>query len=216
MPDQSDRDLLVAWRDGDVGAGNALFLRHESALHAVFRNKCAAALLPDLVQETFTRSLTAEFRETGSYRSFLCGIAALVLNEWFRKSDRYRPMDDASVEDFGTDVHDATAQREECRLLTKALRRLPVDQQIALEMQIIGQMDVAEIAEAIGVDYNTANGRIQKAKARLRQIIADLRIEDRLARSTVDNLEDWGRLVRDGWDAERRRDSRGGARRHAK
>jgi hypothetical protein len=61
------------------------------------------------------------------------------------------------------------------------------------------------------VDYNTANGRIQKAKARLRQIIADLRIEDRLARSTVDNLEDWGRVVREGWDAERTGDQRAGS-----
>ena len=85
MPELSDAELLVAWKDGDARAGDALFSRHFEALYRFFRNKIGGAV-DDLVQTTFLKCADAKdrFRGASSFRTFILSIARHVLMDHLR------------------------------------------------------------------------------------------------------------------------------------
>ena len=87
----------------------------------------------------------------------------------------------------------AVAARQEQQLLLQALRRLPIEMQVALELFYWEELTVAEIAEVLETPVGTVKSRLQRARARLDQVIAELAESEDLLRSTVDNFERWAR-----------------------
>jgi RNA polymerase sigma-70 factor (ECF subfamily) len=69
------------------------------------------------------------------------------------------------------------AKREDERLLTEALRRVPLDAQVVLELAYWEGLDGAEIAQVLAVPLNTAYSRLRRAKItlldRLRELAPD-------------------------------------------
>lgn len=195
---QTDFELLEAWRGGDEGAGRDLFGRYFDAVFRFFRNKVDDAA-EDLTQQTFMGLVAGRdrFRGDASFRTYLFMIARKRLYSHLRTRDRRKetvPFDQASIADLGlASPSRAVAVRQEQQLLLQALRRLPVDMQVALELFYWEELTVIEIAAVLETPVGTVKSRLQRARTRLDAVIAELSDSDDLLRSTMDNFEQWAR-----------------------
>src|SRR5262245_31873017 len=136
--ESSDGELLGRWRAGDALSGEVLFDRYYDLVDRFFLNKVTGGI-QDLVQETFIRCVESRERiqDNDRFRSFLVGIAYNVLNAYLRNNYRGgREIDfsEASVCDLDPGPGTLVGQRREQRLLLEALRKIPVDDQVILEL----------------------------------------------------------------------------------
>lgn len=197
----SDDALLAAWREGDNGAGEQLFDRYFATLTRFFRNKGDA--VDDLIQSTLLGLLEshARYRGEGSFRSFVFGVAYNTLRGHYRRAAR-----DADRLDFGVtslfDLADGPsgvlADVEEQRLVLQALRRIPIEHQVLLELYFWEPLSAAEIAAAMDLPEGTVRTRIRRAKALLRTAIAELQAKPGMIESTLSKLDDWARSIAGG------------------
>lgn len=200
MPDPDDRQLVLAWKDGDRKAGSTLVRRHLPALHRFFVNKVGSqAEVEELVQRTFTACAEGieRFREDASFRTWMFAIARNVLGLWLRA--RYKAEIDPSSEslvDLGAGPSTALAAAQEQRLLLHALRRIPLQSQILLELYYWEGLSAAKLGEVFDSPEGTIRGRIRAAKLDLRAALDTLAKDGADIESTVAGLEDWARSLR--------------------
>ncbi len=196
-----DFELLDAWRGGDARAGSALFERHFDAICRFFANK-ANEDVDDLIQKTFLACVESRenFRGEASFRGFLFGVARNILRRHYRdkRYQRQRIEElDASVHDMSPSPSLIVAERREQDLLLHALRRLPLDHQITLELYYWESMSGSELAAALEIPEGTVRGRIRRAKELLEIELARLAESPELLQSTMAKLDDWAQGVRD-------------------
>jgi RNA polymerase sigma-70 factor (ECF subfamily) len=198
----SDFELLTQWRDGAEEAGRELFGRYFDSVYRFFRNKVDEAA-EDLTQQTFMGMVQGKdrFRGDSSFRTYLFMIARKKLYSYLRQGQRRAEpvrFDSTSVADLGlVSPSRAVADRQEHQLLLQALRRLPVEMQVALELFYWEELTVSEIAEVLEAPVGTVKSRLQRARARLDGVIAELSQSEALLRSTVDNFDLWARQLQD-------------------
>ncbi|HEX6240412.1 MAG TPA: sigma-70 family RNA polymerase sigma factor [Polyangiales bacterium] len=172
----SDADLLQRWGEGSTQAGNELVERHFATLHRFFRNK-AGSEVEDLVQQTFLACVEARarFRGDASFKTFLLSIARNQLFKHYSRAER-RTIDASlsSVRDLRTSPTGAIAKREDQELLLEALRQIPLDAQVVLELGFWEGLDAIQIAAVLDVPLNTAYSRLRRAKQALREKLAAL------------------------------------------
>lgn len=196
----TDAELCSAWIAGDRVAGRALFERHYRSVSRFFRNKVGAHG-HDLVQRTFLACLEGRerFRGASSFRTYLFGIAHKMLLKHFdakrRGRERFDPAS-VSIHDLGPSPSTAFAKRREQRLLLEALRRIPLDSQVILELYYWENMRAREISEVLGVPEGTTRTRIRSAKKKLEVQLATLAKSPSLLKSTVTDLQGWADKLR--------------------
>ena len=194
-----DLKLVDAWRSGDRQAGEALFRRHFQGVTRFFRNKFSAGI-DDLVQQNFVALLEGRERlaSGANFRSYLFGIAHNVMRANLRALAKQRAFDPASsaIVDLDPGASTMVGQCQEQRLLLLALRRIPLEAQVTLELVYWEQLNAAEIAEILGVPHSTMRSRIQRARQLLQQAIEKLGESPELIKSTLSGLDGWALAVR--------------------
>lgn len=196
----SDEALLTAWKRGDRRAGNELFGRHFEPVRRFFINKTDGDVA-ELVQNTFLRCLDAADRFEGrsSFRTFLFAIAHNLLREHYRARVRDRRQDDieeVSVEDMGAGPSTVLTAKREQQVLLRALRRIPLRDQVILELYYWERLTAVQIGEILGVPENTARSRIRNGKKRLKDAIEAVAREPSIAESTANDLDGWAEQIR--------------------
>lgn len=208
--DSSDQQLLLAWRDGDEDAGNTLVRRHFPVVFRFFRSKLAEGV-EDLAQRTFLGCVESanSYRGDASFRAFVLGIARKQLLLHFRTRYRREAVFDpatVSLQDVappsGGSPSALLAARDEERLLVAALRLLPVDFQIAVELFYWEELPIIEIAEVLEVAVGTVKSRLGRAREMLRRHVANLASSDALAVATADDLDRWAKSLRRRFERE--------------
>ncbi len=172
-----DNALIAAWRGGDKQAGNTLVARHFDSICRFFRTKVGDDV-GDLIQRTFLDCVqNLERIELGGFRAYLFGIARHRLLRHLRDKYRDAARFDAevtSVANLGTTPSQRMSRDHRQLQLHEALRRLPVDHQIALELAYFEDLSAPEIAAVIGVPANTIRSRLARAREGLRDHLAAL------------------------------------------
>jgi RNA polymerase sigma-70 factor (ECF subfamily) len=196
----TDEELLSAWRGGDTRAGAQLFDHHFRALTRFFRNKQHGAI-DDLIQQTMLGLLEGkdEYRSEGSFRSYVFGVAYNVLRNHYRQARREAERLDfgvTSIFDLALGPAEQLVERNERLLLLQALRRIPIEHQVLLELYFWEPLPAPEIAVILGVPEGTVRTRIRRAKALLEAEVGHLTTDRSLLESTISNLDDWARAVR--------------------
>lgn len=200
MPTPSpDMALLERWRGGDLAAGNELFERHFDAVYRFFAHKVPEHA-NDLVQQTFLGCVEGRdrFRGASSFRTFLFAVARYQLLAHFRVTKR-RAIDTSatSLADVAPSPSTALRRRFEHRLLLEALRTLPLDLQIALELHYWEELTAREIAEVLAVPEGTAKSRLRRARDALVSAIAALETDPARLETTIASLDAWAASLRD-------------------
>lgn len=166
----SDFELIDAWRSGDQAAGNALVERHFDAVYAFFRTKLDREV-DDLVQGTFMACVEArdDFRKLSTFRTYLFSIARNHLRQFLRRSLRNEVIDFAvsSMADLGPTPSELAHERGQRRRLMKALREIPLDHQIALELFYWEGLSGADLARVLEVPEGTVRTRLRAARKAL-------------------------------------------------
>lgn len=198
---ESDFDLLERWRGGDRESGTRLFERHFKPLYRFFRNKVGDDA-EDLVQQTFLACVQSRdrFRGDASFRTYLFTAARSKLHDHFSRHQKKRGMIDfgvTSVIDLGASVQRMLVQNEEHRLLLHALRKLPVDLQVALELHYFEGMAGPELAGVLEVPEGTVRSRLRRGRDLLREALAELSRSSELAETTMTNIERWAEEIRE-------------------
>jgi RNA polymerase sigma-70 factor, ECF subfamily len=192
--DRTDRDLLERWRSGEQAAGSKLFERHFPALMRFFRNKIDRGI-EDLIQDTMLACVRGRdrLRDDNSFRAYLFATARFVLYEHVRKRNRGEALDaeQQSFADLGPGPSTAYAKHREQQILLQALRMLPIDLQMTLELYYWEGLNGRELADATGVPLGTARNRIRRGSEQLKELVQQLGSSPDLVRSTVTHLEDW-------------------------
>jgi RNA polymerase sigma factor (sigma-70 family) len=173
-----DLALLDRWCAGDRSAGNALFKCHFASIYRFLVHKVDGADdVDDLVQETFLACVRQRerFRRQSSFRTYLFAIARHTLyGYWSRASRRATAIDfaDISIASLSTSAGSRLVRRgDEARLLA-ALRSLPLEQQLLLELHYWEELERDQLAEVFEVEPATTRSRLFRAREALRARMA--------------------------------------------
>lgn len=198
---ESDIDLLAAWRAGDPGAGNALLRRYFDALYRFFAHKIDDEV-EDLIQRTFLAIVRSKdaIREGSSFRAYMFTVGRNELFRYLRERRRSRDALDVgsvSVADLGTSPTGGVARRKDQALLLGALRSIPLDLQIVLELHYWEDMTTAELAAALEVPQGTVKSMLRRAREQLEQRLQRLARGGPEPQTTLADLEAWAAAIRD-------------------
>jgi RNA polymerase sigma-70 factor (ECF subfamily) len=197
---RSDLDLLAAWRGGDPGAGSELLRRHFDELLRFFLNKVDDGV-EDLLQRTMLACVESRdrFRGDSSFRTYLFRVARNeVYAHWRRRRSDRQHLDTgvSSVADLAASPSRVLAQRHEQRVLLEALRGIPLDFQIALELHYWEQLSTVELSEVLEIPQGTVKSRLRRGRELLHERMAALGVPLAEADQTG-ALDDWARSLRD-------------------
>ena len=196
----SDFELLEAWKAGDDASGNLLVRRHFERIYMFFDSKVGGAV-EDLTQRTFLACTTARDRidPQRSFRTYLYGIARNQLLQYYTRLRRDSERDDLwqrSADEAFETPSQMVARHDEQRLLLKALRSIPLELQIAVELFYWEEMPLADIANVVEIPEGTVKSRLHRAKLLLREKVLELAASPEIARTTMDDFERWARSLR--------------------
>lgn len=133
-------------------------------------------------------------------RAFLLGIARLELLTHFRSARRDAVLFDPAamtLQDAGTAPPEALARKDDRRLLARALRRLPLDLQITVELHYWEQLSSFEIAEVLTVPAPTIRSRLQRARRLLKSLLQTLESTPAEHTASLATLSEWAERARD-------------------
>lgn len=204
---EDDLALLDRWCAGDRSAGGALFERYFAQVHRFFRSKVVGDV-DDLVQETFLACVRERdrFQRQSSFRTYLFAVARYTLFGHWRKAQRRGEaidFEEVSLASLSTSAASRLARHGERARLLGALRELPLEQQLLLELHYWEELEGEQLAEVFEIETATTRSRLFRARQALRQRLAqdgDLRdLRDLPAGSSVDErLDAWARSLRPG------------------
>lgn len=173
----ADSELLERWRGGESRAGQELFARYFDAVSRFFANKVTSDC-EDLVQDTFMACLKGRdvVRDDDRFRSYLFGVAYNILRGYYRK--RYRGPDiDALESQAGCDLAPGPSSmlhaNEHERLLHEALRAIPLEFQVALELHYWQELTTSQIAAALDVPAATVKSRLRRGRGHLERVLTE-------------------------------------------
>jgi RNA polymerase sigma-70 factor (ECF subfamily) len=176
-----DELLLRRARQGDPEAFESLLTPLEGRIWRIcwhYTGEREAA--SDCAQETMMkiwRSLDS-YRGDCAFESWVYRIAANCCMDWLRKKKRDRSVSIEPMKDQGFDPADTSpgteAQviaKDERRRLREAIALLPEDQREALVLTQLERVSYEEAARMLDVSEGTVKSRVNRAKARLKEIL---------------------------------------------
>lgn len=154
----------------------------------------------ELIQATFMACAKArdQFRKDSSFRTYLYAVARRELYQHFRRRTRNAKMDFAvtSMADLGTSPSSHLARGERKALLAQALRQLPLQQQIIIELHYWEDMRAPQLAAIFEIAEPTARVWLHRARQALRERMAGLTAAPGGDPRGDPALEDWAREIR--------------------
>lgn len=170
----TDQDLLAAWRGGDASAGDALVARYWDPIARFFRHKIGDDGA-DLISATFVACVESA-APIASVRAFLFAVARRRLVDHFRARGRAPEADvlASSLADLATGPVTELDRRQRADWLRRALARIPLDDQILLELAYLEAVPHDELAGILDVAANTVRSRLSRARDKLRAALAEI------------------------------------------
>jgi RNA polymerase sigma factor (sigma-70 family) len=171
-----DLELLDAWRAGDAAAGEALVSRYWPSVSRFFRAKVGDDAA-DLIAQVWLACVEGKDRIAGGdVKAYVFAIARRRLAEHFRGTSRETVVDfgSMSLADLRSGVITALDRKQRGELLRAGLARIPLDDQIALELAYLEGMPLREVAQVLELGENTIRSRLARARDKLRGVLADL------------------------------------------
>jgi RNA polymerase sigma-70 factor (ECF subfamily) len=181
----SDEQLMLQYRDGDLFAFRELYARHRLGLYRFIAWRSPRAEWVDEIVQDAWASLhhaRSRYRPDASFRTYLYQIARNRLFDLLRQHQHVLAAELGAGAD-GRDLFDVLADaaqdvispdaalegKQRADSLHSALAALPGEQREAVVLQQFSGMSVDEIAELSSVPVETVKSRLRYAMRKLRQ-----------------------------------------------
>ena len=192
---------LDAWAAGDHIAGNRLVDRHFFAVFRFFFNKIDA-ITEELVRRTFRASLKQRHRQLRDhgFRTYLLANARDVLALQHSRSATMTqdPADGIPDEiDAAESSMIRTADASQRDALLLALRRLPLDDQIALELELWETLTPPQMAVVVGRPERELHRVLRRARAAIRDQVRTRPDAQHLLMEVTEGVECWVQRLRE-------------------
>jgi RNA polymerase sigma-70 factor (ECF subfamily) len=179
-----ERTLLVAARNGDEQAFETLFKRYQRKTFAVvLRYARVVEDAEDIVQQSFYKAFAhlSQFQGESSFSTWLTRIA---INEALMFLRRIRLTREVSIDSIGDaegspailekpdsnpNPESRCSQREEVRILSKAVRNLSPRLRTTIVLRELRELSTSETACCMGLSVAAVKARIFHGKRKLRQ-----------------------------------------------
>ncbi len=183
MSDQeSDESLMQRYRDGDAAAFDELYRRHRPGLYRYFLRQCGSApLAEELYQDVWMKLIRARerYEVKAKFTTYLYHMAHNRLIDYYRRKrpelansftdEEGEPLWEQMPDDAAQEPDRVTERRFQMGELKQAIEALPETQKEAFLMREESGLSLDEIAEATGVNRETAKSRLRYAVAKLRK-----------------------------------------------
>src|SRR5262249_49573077 len=154
------------WRNGDQRAGEKLCERYFPEIYRFFDQKIPDEA-DDLTQQTFLACVKArdQFRGASTFRTYLYSIARNELYMRLRKLSKFEHVDleVSSLDELVSSPSKQLGKEQELAAVRAALRQLPVEQQLLLELHYWHDLDMAALAELFEASPGTIRVRLLRA-----------------------------------------------------
>lgn len=180
----SDHDIMLAVRMGEVRRLGELFERYHKPLYGFFvRLTNQPSVGEDLVQIVFYRILKYRhtYRDEGKFSAWIYHLARKVAADHFRKhASTPIPTDPADMleqADAGAQPSEQAAAAEDVVLLRAALARLPLEHREVLVLSRLQHLEHKEIARLLDCSVGAVKVRAHRALKELREVYFKIRKE---------------------------------------
>ncbi|MBP5996324.1 MAG: RNA polymerase sigma factor [Azonexus sp.] len=182
--DLSDERLMLAYRDGDTAAFEALYGRYRSRLYRHLAHQCGdTRLAEEFYQDVWLKVINAraDYEPLAKFSTWLYRIAHHRLIDHYRQHARnVADLFDGSIDPDelpAADNFNPARQFERSDVagrLARALDDLPAPQREAFLLAEEGGMSLEEIAAATATGRETVKSRLRYAVGKLRHALQDL------------------------------------------
>ena len=124
----------------------------------------------------------ANYRGECALESWVYRIAANCCMDWLRKKKRDKSVSLEPMREQGFDPADTSpgteeqvVAKDERQRLREAIAQLPDDQREALILTQLEKIPYEEVAQSLGISEGTVKSRVNRAKARLKEILSENR-----------------------------------------
>ena len=173
----NEQDILRRAQQGDSEAFRLLVEAYQTQVYRLALRMCGEAAADDVTQEAFLAAWRAlpEFRGTCRFSTWLYRLTTNAAIDCLRREKRHRGTDDLDGVELpdGGDTPQETAERSETRNAVRAaLCQLTDEHREVLLLRYMQELDYGEIARALRISEGTVKSRINRAKARLKELLS--------------------------------------------
>jgi RNA polymerase sigma-70 factor (ECF subfamily) len=179
----SDENLMLAVRTGEVAKLGILFDRHHRTLFDYFiRMTSNRMIADDLVQDVFFRILKyrSTFRGQGHFKAWMFHIARNARVDYYRS----HPVDAMLPEEHISEMQTPSAfpgreleEKQQAEILQCALSHLSPEKREVLILSRYHDMKYEEISMLMGCEISTVKTRVHRAMKDIREIYRQLSSE---------------------------------------
>ena len=178
-----ERTLVLAAKNGDEQAFETLFKRYQRKTFAVgLRYTRVVEDAEDIVQQSFYKAFVhlCQFQGESSFSTWLTRIAINEALMFLRRIGAVREVsiddirdagsaDSLGIPDSNTDPETRYSQREEVRILSKAVRNLHPGLRTTIVLRELREVSTSETARRMRLLVATVKARIFRGKRQFRQ-----------------------------------------------
>ncbi len=181
-----------------------LYLRHARTLSRVFDGKLIASS-DDMVQRTFLKALenAALVDEARSVRAYLITIARNLLLDRLREAAGPRGRVDPithTLDGLESSLVGTVARARDRHCLLLALRRIPLQSQLLLELFYWEGLTGDELADSLGIPVGTLRSRLRRARMALAKQMKSASPAELDAMAEHADFSVWAAALRDSAD----------------
>ncbi len=171
-----ERNLIERVRAGDARAERELYNAHVDRVYRLaYRLAGDDDLARDFTQETFIRAFDKmdTFRGESSFSTWIHTITTSVALNGLRKVKRFRTRE-TDLDEAGEMPGQARHAEPDLKLkLARAIDALPERSRMVFVMHDVEGFTHQEIAESLGMETGTSKAQLSRARARLRESLAE-------------------------------------------
>ena len=175
---QNDAELVNASLGGNRDAFGQIVARYQSLVCSLaFSATGSLSLSEDLAQETFVTAWKqlAGLREPEKLRTWLCGIARNLINNFLRRQDREPSHQAEALEDISEThspeplPHDHTISNEEQAILWRSLESIPELYREPLVLFYREHQSIEAVAEKLELTEDNVKQRLSRGRKLLHE-----------------------------------------------
>lgn len=172
-----EKDLICRAARGDAEAFRQLVEAYQTPAYRLAARMCGPDSAEDVTQEAFLAAWRAlpEFRGDCRFSTWLYRLVSNAAIDCLRREKKHRDtgdVDGLELPDGGPSPQEQAERSDTRDAVRRALDRLSPEHRQVLLLRFMQELDYGEIARALDVSEGTVKSRINRAKSKLREVLA--------------------------------------------